>query len=308
MPVGLDVCVILSNEIYGRALSILEGKERLCAYWGGGDDVVLLGDSTIEVSSMAMCSPDRMVNLALGGSTAVDGYYMLKEYIKHRGKPGRVIIGYTARGYTPITFYLTLALYTDYLSVMQLCDVLFNAIRLHDPYIGKMDVLPKALLYKIRFPSVYAASLKRSGIKGRKDINTAEYKRIARERGWITFTFDAQYYGKSYLVDWDDFSPNAVIDFYIHRILKLCKECGIPLMLVQTPIENNSLNEIKSSVRSKYEGYFMQLQKEYPMFEIETSILGFDNRLFGERSHVNVFGARVFTMRLLEKIKRRRVK
>lgn len=274
--------------------------------YGNDCDVISIGDSTMNAGIRPLLVDNVKVhNLGLGGSTAVEGYYTLKAYLAHHRKPKAVVIGYYMTHYIESECSTTRTLYFNFLTPLEIKEVREYARRLNDPWWNAPGISKTIRQYVLRLPNAYAIALKNSIGGKRYRKNKEIYKKKTQEKGYMFFGTDKGYYGndRTPMTYWKDFSPNALTDIYLHRTLNLCKEKGIPLLLVQIPHLQSSAQYMDNLVRCKIEAYFMSLQKEYPSLDIETNIRWFDNSLFGDGAHLGTNGAEEFTALVMERLK-----
>lgn len=271
---------------------------------GSADNIIALGDSTMKAAIRPLLAHGtKIANLALGGGTTVESYYALKTYIKNHGTPDAVIMGYHMVHYVANECNITRTLYFNYLDPLQILAVRCRASRLKDPYWGAPSIDDKIVKYKLRIPNMYKAALEKSVDGKRYAFNQRKYQKTADERGYMHFGTRDGFYGKSYIARWKDFKANELIDLYLHRIIDLCIKRGIPLIIVQMPIESASAPFVDVSVLQKIEQYFEALQEEYPTCDIHTKMVWFDNSLFGDGNHLNASGAKEFTAKVLKDLR-----
>lgn len=173
---------------------------------------------------------------------------------------------------------------------------------MHDVYWDAPDIDNVMWQYVLRLPNAYAVALKASKDGKRYEFNKSAYNLNNEERGYMHFSMAEGCFERSYITYWQDFTPNALIDLYLHRIMDLCAVNNIHLVLVQMPIEKESEQYTDSAVLRKIEEYFEGLQKEYPMHDIQTNMTWFDNNLFGDMNHLNSRGTEEFTNALAQRL------
>lgn len=101
------------------------------------------------------------------------------------------------------------------------------------------------------------------------------------------------------------FSPNPDSVVFLRRLIELCRDRSISIVLVQTPTHSEYLKPSETRVR-RYAAFMNDLAAEYgiPFFDFAdpSQFPLEDKALFFDTSHLNTQGARLFSRMLAEKI------
>lgn len=155
------------------------------------------------------------------------------------------------------------------------------------------------LKYYLLFPQKYSAACINSRF-GREESNRSMYQQNAADRGH-------QYFGRAERVEQAfgdaslSYRLNPQMDFYLRRIIALCKAKGIALCIEQLPV--NEATWEKWNENGKYEtfrAFFRRLSEETGV-PVESEHPSYPPECFGDASHVNWRGAERFTAEIKAK-------
>ena len=93
----------------------------------------------------------------------------------------------------------------------------------------------------------------------------------------------------------------ALLALYLDKLLMLCRESGIQVILEQPPMNEASYAALQESFVSEYTIYIEETQSDYPEFLINSEIPCYENKYFGDSSHLNEAGAAVYTQEFKDK-------
>ena len=279
---------------------------------GDKPEILFLGDSRMEIGII----PDKICvnacNLGLGGSTALEAYYVLKKYLEKHPKPEKVFMGFAGIHFQMDEWVLERrSIYFDFLSFQDVFEAYLINYKLgvldYDEVREKIDNMLK---YKLLFPQKYSAACINSKFK-RGEYNRSAYNAVKETKGY-RFSIDTEKdaglsAGLSYeLTDAEGrngFHVLPRIEYYFHEIINLCKEEGIPLFIVQPPMNEPSWKKISEN------GYYAGLQKWFSALSeeagipVETDIPCYPIEFFGDPNHVNPRGAERFSSEIKAKYK-----
>lgn len=284
---------------YREAADYRRGGTQLLAA-----DVLILGDSRAKSAILPelldeLGGSKNCVSLAQGGSTSVEAYYALSEYIANRGVPETVILSVSAYHFTSFDGFWTRTVYFDAITYSDAMEVIRIARSNQDE-----DALKEAggsgfltlLEYKIQSPTKYMTPLINSFSENRKQINEDAYREMVTRKGFKTFV---SWWPTSAEHDMVSFVMLDTLDEYYRKVIDLCVENDITLYSVNTPLIETSFQEAEK-ITVPFSAYFEQLKEdypetEYPKIHIETTFSSYDEKYFDDADHLNESGARVYT-------------
>ncbi len=267
-------------------------------------DVIIIGDSRAQAGVLAGRFDSDVYSLTLPGGTAVEGYYVLDEYLKHNSAPEAVILSYAPYHFELGETFWERAVKLDFLSFCQSFEVVRESARLKDDIAwrgndGNDGFLEygELLLYKLKYPPYYMADVS-SGLSQGK-INAARYawvtKEVKRGKGHFYFGRAKQAEGPNSETARTDFEGSDLIETYFDRLLTRCEDEGIEVYFFTAPMSEKTEQAMHADFISGYQAMMERVQETHPHAVIETDITYLPNDCFGDESHLNEKGAKWFT-------------
>ena len=263
------------------------------------DATLILGDSRAMADMVPALMGEQVYNLAVGGATGIEMYYTLKHYIGKEGVPENVIIMFAPFHYSYMDNFWTRSVYFHHLTLPEALTVyregkLLGSKTVTDREKGVSSIISMSL----RFPDSYMPAILNSRFIGRYRDNAESYAAICKDRGHGLFgkedgSSDLNYEANYTEVDTD--GDYGLLLLYMERLLDLCRENGIKTILIQPPMNEASFQRLNVDYVSQYKELIESLQASYPEAEIDSEIPCYSNALFGDSSHLNEKGAKIFT-------------
>ena len=262
-------------------------------------DILILGDSRAKSALIPEELSSSCVSLAEGGSTSIEAYYTLKDYLTNMGKPKKVILSISSYHFTSFDGFWTRSVYFDYLSWDQAAEVLKEAGENKEKEAldaAGGDSLLTLFEYKIKSPTKYMSPVLNSLKEDRKSINKAAYSEMEETRGFKSFV---SWWPTSAEHDMEDFVLLKTLDSYYRKTIDLCIENGIEVYSVNTPLIAETFEDAKK-ISEPFSRYFQELKADYPEADypdvhIETEFESYEDQYFDDADHLNLKGAKVYT-------------
>lgn len=295
------------NDATNAYTSISEGADGPTAVFvtgKGTPETIILGDSR----AMADLVPSEMsgttVNLAVGGATSIEMYYALETYIKNNGVPENAVIMFAPFHYSIIDNFWTRTAYFNFLSPSQIKDLISYADASNSETIMRKGYKNDLLSYMIRFPDKYLPALINSKFIGRYSENKSTYNTLACNLGYGEFGTADGCSDLNYETNYENMHTTGdavLLDMYLNRLLKLCSDNKINTILAIPPMNESSYNNLKPSYVIEFSEYLNSLRLVYPAITIDWVIPCYEDKYFGDSSHLNRKGAEKFTKEFQEK-------
>ncbi len=272
-------------------------------------DVLILGDSraksALNPEQLDSYGADNCVSMAQGGSTSVEAYFALKEYIENKGIPKAVIVSVSSYHFTSFDGFFTRTLYFNAMDTDDAAEVISKAREA-----GEKDALKAAggsglitlFEYKIKSPTKYIAPFINSFGEDRKTINEEAYKEMQDRKGFKSFV---SWWPTSAEHDMTEFLPLKTLGDYYRKLIDLCIENDIEVYSVNTPLIATTFEESRK-IAVPFSEYLESIKKDYPeetypKVHIETLFEDYDERYFDDADHLNPAGAEIYTREFFEK-------
>ncbi|MBQ7618694.1 MAG: hypothetical protein IJS51_01015 [Treponema sp.] len=263
------------------------------------NEVLFLGDSRMKAALIPNELCENAYNLALGGATSVEMYYTLKRYLKNHLKPKEVIAAFGGFHYQLEDCFKPRTLYFHFLSLWEEFEAISTDGKLNAWKFQQIKTeIINALKYDLLFPQKYTAACINSKFQ-RGDFNHGQCQALVNNKGHMFFGLE-----ESAPLNTEAEAPHFTvaprIDFYLRKIISLCKENDISLFIEQLPM-NYSWDKTKAGEWYKdFFKYFSDLETQTGI-TIEKEIPCYEPDFFGDPSHVNPHGAKRFTAYIKEK-------
>ena len=265
-------------------------------------EIIFLGDSRMKAAVIPSEIAQNAYNLAVGGGTAIEMYYALKTYLENHPAPEKVFLGFGAFHYTTNECFENRTLYFHYLSAAQEKEA--QEIQFNDgaplSQKEKANLLSAIRRYDMRFPNLYASAVFHSFFR-RTKLNRQNYTDNVKTKGQMFFGKGDNSPALNSEAKAKSFEPLYSTQFYLDKIILLCRENNIPLFIIQLPMNEASFNAVQTSGYAEQFATFMnELQQKYSI-SVETKIPCYPSECFGDPSHLNSTGAHRFSAEIKEK-------
>ena len=266
------------------------------------DATVILGDSR----AVAGLIPDNLdastVNLALGGATPVEVYYVARRLLECPERPRKVILSISPYHFVTADVYWTRAALFNFLSFDEMEEVRKLSESLHDRSLysvsqtGSIEDRLTNFLYASHFPAFYFGSMKAGMVYRRKHVNDEWIDSVKRQRGYHSFGTDGGSTGLSLEARMPGFHSVPIFDAYFDRLLTLFADNGIAVSFVAMPLSDISYRALPAGFLRDYTAYIDSFALRHPNFHVTGDLVPvLPSKFFGDRNHLNHAGAEVWT-------------
>ncbi len=286
-------------SLYNQTKDYIYGQTDL-----NPSDIIVLGDSKAKSGVLPSELSDRCFNLAQGGSTSVEAYFTLKNYMEHMGVPKTVILSESAYHFSSFDGFWSRDIYFGFLNSKEACEVIDQAESFDETEVlnsngekGKWTLLE----YKIKSPTKYMSALVNALKEDRLTINRSAYADMVNRKGFKTFV---SWWPTSGEYDMDRLIILQTLDSYYRKTIDLCIENGIEVYSLNMPLIATTYEDCKK-IWQPFSEYFVQLKQDYAGFDnvhIETDFASYDEKYFDDADHLNEAGAIVYTDSIKEMI------
>lgn len=254
--------------------------------------VLIIGDSRTKAGFIPDELSSDCYNLALGGTTPIEGYYTLKEYLQVHPAPEYVVIAYAPMHYMDVDALWTRNIYFHVMNRADAIELFQVASECQDQEnILIENYRLEYAMYQFYMPNKYCTALKNAGFVGRHSANVEKYNQMLLERGHNYFGMADGSSDINGEAKETDFTASDVITFYMQRIFDLCEEQGIQVVVEQLPMNETSRAILTQDFKDHYREYMTQLASANPKVRIFGDFYMYPNSCFGDADHLNQTGA-----------------
>ncbi|MCR5356311.1 MAG: hypothetical protein K6E63_02805 [Lachnospiraceae bacterium] len=277
-----------------------EGRVRPVS---SGEASVILGDSRAMADMIPGMMGDSYVNLGVGGATPVEMYFTLDKYIKNNGAPKEVMIMFAPFHYSYMDNYKTRTMYFKHLTLKEAMQVYSQGKTYEAAVFDDFDRADILSMYA-GLPDSYLPALINAKVTGRLSKNTMLYDEQLANRGHALYGRDNGNSDVNYEANYEHMNRDGehlLITYYFEKLLKLCSANGIRTIVLQPPMNEASFEALNEGYVREYLSYLNQIRNDNPDIVFEDEIPCYENRYFGDSSHLNEEGARVYTGAIIDK-------
>ena len=262
-------------------------------------DTLIIGDSRAKSSIIPEQMGKDVYNIAIGGSTSIEMYYALNNYLKNHRAPKRVIIAFAPYHFCEIDNWKQ-TLFYNYLKPAELIEVEAKAFEYGDKTIHYPGWFGDMLSFKLRLPNKYLDAIYQAKLTGNKEANREKYASVREDRGYTEFGSDNGNSDLNYETHHETFDYSPLVLEYYDKLLDLCEANNIEAIIVQAPINQASSEVITEEFMNGYKSFLDEIMEKHPGFTVQMRVPVYDNIYFGDNNHLNHSGADKFTREFLE--------
>ncbi len=263
-------------------------------------DVVILGDSLAVTGFLPELLSDGTIDLGIAGSSPVEGYIALRNYLENNQAPTDVFVTYMdyhlaqdSIAWKQVCQVNALS-WDDYKEIKEQLDITEGEL---DTDIPIDDYWKDALGYKLYLPSKYITSILNSFTDDRASNNRelfARYDTLMGRTGLVTTDYNAY-------VDtivYDTFKVSRLCSHYYKKIFDLCQENDIKLHILKMPM--TSTTGYTKQYMAQINGYYMTMTEGYDNIDFVFYQEPYAIEYFLDEYHMNQYGAKAFALQLKE--------
>lgn len=254
-------------------------------------DTVILGDSVANAAYIPEILSDTTINLALGGTTPIENYYILKDWLANNQVPNVCYISFMDHHFLEEDCFWQRTMYSHRFKMGQIMGILEKAVQYKEDSIIQNDFVMDLISYELRLPNKYITSLMNAGFNQRYEGNAAELQ--------LTDLHGGRYIGRSVYggempdgIVFSDFRVEPIFDEYYRKIIQLCMEKQIQIHIVKLPLPEGE--EFTEEYVRDFEGYYESLKNSFPGITVDW-FPAYDKDGFCDASHMNTHGALRFS-------------
>jgi hypothetical protein len=290
----------------GTDYAIIQAKIKLARSerpWS----LVILGDSCGVTDLCPRLMGPRVVNLALGGASPVETYYMAREMLAAPHPPEAVLLTIMPEhflesnvfwsSYVPCGFIS----FTDANEVRKLSRALDDHTLFNENSPGDIDARLKLGLMALHFPAYSFPSLVQSRYFGRYSENRQTFAKLLADRGWLETHLTAFASERDAETELKAFHPSRIMDAYFDRTVALLSDHHIPIYFIQCPSNEASVPYYWPGLKPAVQDYLAGYAARYPQFHLLGDLFQvYPSTDFSDQTHLNPDGTARWTAHVIE--------
>lgn len=275
---------------------------------------LILGDSRVVAGIDPLDLGENYYNLALGGGTPMEGYFMLRKLLENERKIDTILISYAPIHFEQSEMFWDRQLKYNFYDLKDI-DEIFNELNTGREQFWSYDgeqtyaenettkYLRKAYLNYFKFPSELRAELGKSLLL-RGYSNYKVYDEITRRKGTYDFGKNEVSHELNVEAKREVFKPKEIIVKSLEKTFQLAIENDIQIVYVSLPMNEASYEALSQTYRKGVANLDAELRTKFPAVHfINDPIFYYGDNYFGDASHLNKKGRIKFTSSLKSQIK-----
>ena len=238
----------------------------------------------------------KAYSFASGGSTPIEMYYIWKKYINHNPAPDTVFLTVSPRFLVECFSFWTFAVRSGFFNTSEMNEIIKQYLKnIEDTVLGDFPKV-KYMLYKFNWPMYYQNDIRKYYLLKAKAKNEAIINDMKQRQGGRFHPGLKESCSKlNHETSYKNFAPSPLLDFYLKRTLNSIKSHNSKLIFLFMPMNESSYQVLYPEFKKGYEKYVSDIQNKFPKFKITHNIYSYPDSLFGDESHLNEKGKKVFT-------------
>jgi len=263
--------------------------------------ILFLGDSRLNTNIYAKKISNSW-SFAAGGSSPIEMFYALKNYCGIYAKPDTVFVSFSPRTFIEAYSFWGYAVRNDYFTSNQFKEILKNLQKFEkDTVLGNF---PKAhfWLYKLNYIKYYQTDLYKNHVFLARSKNEQIINHFQSKKGiWNYPNLKNGCDALNYETGLKQFKPSGLLHLYFVQLLDFCQKENIRLIFDFMPMNKSSYKILNKNFVTNYKNYIRNIANQYPEFIISDTVYFYKDEYFGDESHLNPKGKKIFTEYLLSK-------
>ncbi|WP_155942229.1 hypothetical protein [Pseudobutyrivibrio ruminis] len=255
-------------------------------------NVVIIGDSSSNSAYIPEILSDNTINLSVGGSSTVEGYLVLKDYLENNEAPTDVFLSYHDSHFKNTEAFWNMIVPSHRFKLMDNLEIVNRGRTDETDMFYHKNAISDLLLNQIYFPSKYITFFTNSIGQNRYEANVKGYDEAELHRGRVVGVGKTEFQTTQNRV-YDDFLIEPMYGEYFEKTIKLCVDNNIAVHIVKPPLPGNTIMTDKYK-KAVYD-YYNQFITRYDNVSFDWIDKKYLNSKFADEIHLNNDGALVFT-------------
>ena len=269
-------------------------------------DFLIMGDSTpkFNLNAAALSSAECSVqNIALGGTTPVENYYVLKEYLERGNTVGTVIMDFSPSHLWWMGSFTSRVEFFHELHFSDVLDMYVNALSFKDNedvlgnFFPENPAIVKLLKAALFYPPKYLPAMNNAHFVLRYKGNVDAYNFYEQSKG-SHFCGDGIHPAEVY-VGMLSFSAGEMQTVYLRKTFELCRTYGVHVIIEQSPLPKMCEGKINENFEKEYFAYIKSFKSDFEL-SCPSRFTYFDNDYFVDAVHMNNSGNAAWTQYIKE--------
>jgi len=258
-------------------------------------NILFLGDSRVN-TNINIKKISNAWSFAAGGSSPIEMYYALTNYIQTYSKPDTIFVSFSPRTFIEAYSFWGYAIRNNYFSHNQFSEIHSKLKQFpSDTVLGSFPYL-HYLLYQLNYIEYYQTDLYKNHVFLAKQKNEQIIHHFQLEKGvWVYPGLKDGCSELNYESKLKSFKVSALLNLYFLKLMGLCQKENIYLIFDFMPMNESSYQSLDKNFILEYKKYIKSIENKYPDFAISDTVYYYKDKYFGDNSHLNEKGKQIFT-------------
>ena len=264
--------------------------------------ILIIGDSVAKAGFHPKYLDENSYNFALGGASPMEEYIYLREYLKRHEAPKVILCGFLPEHLVDCSTFWVRSVYFHRISYDSACEVILDAKNFKNTgVLNVKDWEAELGQYIMRSPRKYGMAVLKTlrdialPVKSRSEVNREIYNLVKLDKGHCYFGRKIEWNRPNQYAEWKHFNGSDMMVEYLYRLIDLCISQDIKFIYCAMPMNNSTYDVLKQDFKTEYLQFLSNLQEKYPDIIVETYLRSFDNDCFGDATHLNEKGSKLFS-------------
>ncbi len=245
---------------------------------------ILLGDSRAKAGFIPKVFDSETmnsVNLSISGSTPIEGYYILKKYLKYNIAPKHLLLSYSPAYLSGHGTYWQRTVKFNFLDYQDYREISSQMKTLNDEKVLGNDNYLKYLFFTGKYLTEF-----KNGILGKRwESNQETLNYLSQSKGHFYFGTASYAPGLNDETHMSHFLPSPLINYYLEELLKLAAHKNIKIYWFTMPFNETSYVALKKGFKENYDDYIHKLSTKYNI-KVLNELYYLEDSNFGDPSHL----------------------
>lgn len=257
-------------------------------------DTVILGDSVANAAFMPEILSEGVINLSLGGTTPMENYYTMLNWLDRHDAPRCCYISFQDFHFAREDCFWSRTMYSHRYGLARDLQMIKAAAAYAEPSVLSELYMLDFLSYELWLPNKYITAFLNASFNQRSQSNGAGWDSIELHGGrYIAKSVKEYATGEDQV--FKAFTVEPLFDAYYRKLIELCLENGVQVRLVRLPMPDNCV--FTDAYTQMFSGYYDALLAEYPDVTFDRFPL-YEKSCFTDGHHMNIYGALRFSTEL----------
>ena len=273
---------------------------------------IIIGDSRAIAAFKPEILGNTYYNLALGGGSPIEGYYILKKVLKQQNKIDTLIVSFAPFHLEKADSFWERSLKFGFLNFKEIDEIFYefndsNEVfwEFNDSTYYPNDIysyLFHAYLNRIKFPTKVRPELAKS-LFLRGAINEKVYEEIKVNRGYYNFGREEKSSQLNSEAKRNKFRSKSIMIESLEKLFTLAKENDIAVVFQATPMNKASYDALNPDYVKDYNILMADLSFKHDEVDFYGAVFFYEDIFFGDPSHLNIRGTNKFSEEIKNKLR-----